>query len=121
MPPTLRGHGQPKERERRQANDHRRGSARKRGYSSRWDKASALHRRDHPLCGYCLLGDRVTVATLTDHLYPHRQFDGVFWRKEWWVSSCDGCHNSFKQSIEAKGKHAIDDLARRLGLPVLCQ
>lgn len=119
MPPTLRGPGQPTRQEAKRESDKRRGSARDRGYDSRWDKASASHRRAHPLCEYCGLVDQVTAATLIDHLYPHRQYDGVFWRKEWWVSSCDDCHNGYKQALERRGRLALDDLARRLGRPVL--
>lgn len=61
----------------------------------------------------------MTAARLTDHFYPHRQFDGVFWRKEWWVSACGECHNGMKQRVERAGKGALDALAVRLGLPVL--
>ena len=119
MPPTFRPRGGRSKRERDQASDERRGSASERGYDHRWSKASASHRRSHPLCGYCALEGRITAATLVDHLYPHRVFDGVFWKREWWVSSCDDCHNGFKQRIERAGKASIDALARRLSLPVL--
>jgi 5-methylcytosine-specific restriction protein A len=66
---------------------------------------------------YCQLDGRLSPATLTDHLYPHRVFEGVFWISRWWVSSCGPCHNGFKQAIERRGRSAIDALADRLGLP----
>ncbi|MGQ2989507.1 MAG: hypothetical protein ACT6RD_03400 [Brevundimonas sp.] len=99
--------------------DQRRGSARERGYSRAWDLASKGHVRNDPLCRYCLLIGEYRAATLTDHLYPHRRFEGVFWIKTYWISSCDDCHVGFKQRIERKGKAALDALAIRLGLPPL--
>lgn len=77
------------------------------------------HLGGHPLCAYCELEGRVAAATLVDHLYPHRRFQGVFWMRQWWVSACADCHDGFKQRVERAGKAAIDALARRLGLPVL--
>lgn len=99
--------------------DQRRGSARERGYSRAWDLASKGHVRNDPLCRYCLLIGEHRAATLTDHLYPHRRFEGVFWIKTYWISCCDDCHVVFKQRIERKGKAALDALAIRLGLPPL--
>lgn len=98
--------------------ERKRGSARERGYSSAWDKAAKGHLRNCPLCRYCELHDRVTAAVLVDHLYPHEGDMVLFWRREWWVSSCDDCHNGFKQRLERQGKYALDGLARDLGLPV---
>jgi 5-methylcytosine-specific restriction protein A len=102
------------------ATELQRGSARERGYTTGWDKASKAHLQAHPLCDYHLLSDgRSVAATLTDHLYPHRQYEGVFWSRQWWVSCCAECHSSFKQAVERQGKGALDALARRLGREVL--
>lgn len=115
---------QPRQVREREA-DQRRGSARSRGYDSRWDKASASHRREHPLCAYCEAGvfgpARVKPADLTDHLYPHRQFEGVFWLKALWVSCCHECHSGPKQALERQGRAALDRLARQLGRPALAE
>jgi 5-methylcytosine-specific restriction endonuclease McrA len=119
MPPVFRARGGQTKREREKEHDAVRGSASQRGYDHRWSKASASHLRDNPLCAYCQLDDRITGATLTDHLYPHKQFEGVFWKREWWVASCAPCHNGMKQTAERRGKAAIDRLAARLGLPIL--
>lgn len=119
MPPTHRPAGNLSRREANKVSDVRRGSARDRGYTSRWDAASRGHRHHHPLCTYCALVDEVKAADLTDHLYPHRGDQDVFWNRAYWVSSCNDCHNGFKQSIERKGRPALDNLASRLGLPPL--
>jgi 5-methylcytosine-specific restriction endonuclease McrA len=114
-PATFRPRGAPS----KQQIDLDRGSARERGYDRTWSAASIDHRRRHPLCAYCELRGRVTAATLVDHLYPHRVYAGVFWNREWWVSSCAPCHSGFKQALERRGRRALDDLADRLGRPRL--
>ena len=118
MPSSLR---RQKQRERKSRADRYRGSARERGYTPAWDKASKAHLREHPLCRYCELDGRVTAAQCVDHLYPHRGDTKLFWLKVLWVSSCNDCHTGFKQSIERQGMAAIDALARRLGLPTLSE
>ena len=115
MPPTHRPRGGRQKRE----HDHDRGSSAKRGYDSKWRRARLAYLRDHPLCTYCEAEGMVTAATLIDHLYPHRWFEGIFWVRHWWVSCCDACHNGMKARIEAQGRAAIDALARRIGRPVM--
>ena len=119
MPRTFRPRGAPTRREVNQESDARRGSAASRGYDGRWAKASRTFLSRNPLCAYCALRGFVTAAACTDHLYPHRWpiYEGVFWRTEWWVASCNECHSGFKQGVERQGSHALDALARRLGRP----
>jgi 5-methylcytosine-specific restriction protein A len=123
LPATFRPHGQPTRQETNRQADQRRGSARERGYSPAWDKASRGHLARDPLCRYCAIGAFgracVAEATVVDHLYPQRQFPGVFWRTEFWVSACVACHSGPKQAVERQGKPALDALARRLGLDPL--
>jgi len=119
MPRTFRPRGAATRAEVTKAADARRGSAYSRGYNSRWAKASRTFLSRNPLCAYCALRGFVTAASCTDHLYPHRwpQYEGCFWRTEWWVASCDHCHSGFKQSVERQGPDALDDLASRLRRP----
>lgn len=124
MPPTFRTARQQEARRAQAVEvDRHRGSARERGYTTSWDKASRAHLAEHPFCGYCEAGAlgpvRVSPANLVDHLYPQRAYPGVFWRRAWWVSCCADCHNGPKQSLERAGRAALDDLARRLGLEPL--
>lgn len=122
-PPTFRPPSSPTRREVNREADTRRGSARDRGYSGAWDKASKGHLRSRPFCQYCEAGAFGEVCTaaaeVTDHLYPQRAYPGVFWRKEWWVSACSACHDGGKQRAEREGREALDALARLLGRPVL--
>lgn len=120
MPAPFRANGvRPRAEVRREA-DQRRGSARARGYTTAWDKASAGHLRNNPLCKYCDLGawgdaPRVTAATLVDHLIPHNGDQAIFWNKRDWVSSCAPCHNGPKQRTERRGLAALEALAARIG------
>lgn len=118
-PPTFRPRGQRDKRERERENDKARGSARERGYSAAWDKASKGHLRNHPLCRYCDLKGLLMPADRVDHLYPQRAYPGVFWNKAYWISSCQPCHDGEKQATERRGKVALDALASTLGLPAL--
>lgn len=123
-PPLFRPHGRATRAEQNREADGRRGSARQRGYTGRWDKASKTFIARHPLCRYCEVGAygpaRVAPASLTDHLYPHRTFDGVFWLTRLWVPCCTDCHAA-KQATERKGRAALDALARRIGWPTLAE
>lgn len=122
-PAMYRPHGQRSRQEVSREADQRRGSARERGYSSKWDKASKTFLRAHPFCAYCEAGafgqPCVSASELTDHLYPHRAYDGVFWRTGWWVASCRICHDVGKQAAELAGRSALDTLARLLGREVM--
>ena len=115
MPPTFRPHGvSAAERERQY--DRERGSSHDRLYDARWARASNAHRHAHPLCVYCELDGRVVVATLVDHIWPHRGDRTLFWRREFWVSSCTQCHSGMKQAVERQGWAALLALAARLGI-----
>lgn len=122
MPPLHRRSGARSRREANRQYDAQRGSARERGYDARWDKASAQHRREHPFCRYCEVGafgePRVSATTCTDHLYPHRGDDVLFWATQWWVASCDDCHAGPKQAAERRGRADLDRLASLLDLPI---
>jgi 5-methylcytosine-specific restriction enzyme A len=114
-PTYFRPRGAPERAAVERAADERRGSARARGYTGRWDKARRTFLAAHPLCEYCAVDDRPEPATLVDHLYPHRTYPGTFWRTDLWVACCAGCHAGMKQSVETRGRAALDTLATRLG------
>lgn len=74
--------------------DHaRRGSARERGYSAAWDRASKSFLAHNPLCrdpfGLHPMG---RMATLTDHIVPHRGDRARFWDTTNWQPLCGECH-----------------------------
>lgn len=115
MPPSYRPYGQDRDGAPRE--QRARGHSGKRLYGAAWRKARSAWLAEHPLCRYCELEGRVTLASVVDHLYPHNGNAAIFWRSEHWVSSCAECHSGFKQSLEAQGRAALDRLAQRLNLP----
>jgi 5-methylcytosine-specific restriction protein A len=73
--------------------DARRGSARKRGYTSAWDKAREAYLRKHPMCRrHQELGVYV-AATVVDHIVPHKGDMAKFWDTTNWQPLCKTCHD----------------------------
>lgn len=68
-------------------------SARKRGYDTRWDKASRGFRKKHPLCAECLRQWRLSPSEVVDHVVPHRGDWAKFWDSANWQPLCERCHN----------------------------
>lgn len=73
--------------------ERQRGGARARGYNNEWDKARTLYLRDHPLCVACMRENRLTAATVVDHIVPHRGDRGLFWDRSNWQALCKACHD----------------------------
>ncbi len=52
----------------------------------------------------CLDMDRITPATVVDHIIPHYGDRQLFWDNiNNWQSLCVTCHNKYKQSEERGG------------------
>jgi 5-methylcytosine-specific restriction protein A len=83
-----------------------RGSARARGYTTRWDKARLTHLRQHPLCVMCMGKGMVVAATVVDHIIPHRGDQKLFWDISNWQSLCKPHHDSAKQAEDLRGYSA---------------
>ena len=112
-PPTFRPKGARSKQQARVDYDHRRGSARERGYGVRWDKASAGFKRSHPLCLGCQAVGWIKATTTTDHVIPHRGDMAMFWDSTKWQPACDWHHSVVKQKLETmyeQGKAKVDDL-----------
>ena len=74
-------------------------------YGRRWRKASKQFLTEHPLCVYCERDGRTTVATVCDHIVPHKGDPVLFW--DWennWQQLCKFCHDSIKKSEEMSGR-----------------
>nr|WP_142112076.1 HNH endonuclease signature motif containing protein [Bosea sp. AK1] len=80
--------------------DERRGSARDRGYSARWDRASLAFKAQHPLCVGCEARGRTVPAEIVDHIVPHRGDQGLFWDVGNWQSCCRICRDRVKARLE---------------------
>lgn len=112
-PPLHRPAGQRTKRERKAEADQRRGSARDRGYTSRWDSAALAFRREHALCLGCQAVGKIAAADVVDHVEPHKGDMFKFWNRAMWQSACRWHHDTVKQQLEAmyaNGSITIHDL-----------
>lgn len=91
----------------RKAYEVRRGSARDRGYTSRWDKAAVTYKRDNPLCIGCEAVDRVELAKVVDHIIPHKGDQSLFWDKANWQPCCAMHHDIVKQYLERQFEQGL--------------
>lgn len=65
-------------------------------YDHRWRRAAKLFLMEHPLCQCheCKAGElQVTVATVVDHIVPHRGNRALFWDRSNWQSMAKPCHD----------------------------
>lgn len=75
-------------------------TAAQRGYDYRWQKYRAGFLRANPLCVMCHKEGRVTVATVVDHIQPHKGDMELFWDVDNHQALCTYHHSSVKQRIE---------------------
>lgn len=73
-----------------------------RGYGYKWQQARDGYLRLHPLCVMCRADGLVTLATVVDHIEPHRGDQRLFWDSENWQSLCATHHSGEKQRQEAE-------------------
>lgn len=59
----------------------------------KWKKARLSWLRRNPLCAECMKDNRVTQATVVDHITPHKGNMKLFWDRTSWQSLCIECHN----------------------------
>lgn len=111
----IKSHSSARRRQTNKEYETRRGSARDRGYSTRWDKFARVWLVRNPLCVYCAAQGRVTAAELVDHIVPHASGAAPFWPDEHtdphahFASCCRACHDGPKQSAErAAVRRGID-------------
>jgi 5-methylcytosine-specific restriction enzyme A len=75
-----------------------------RGYGGKWRAARAGYLLKHPFCVRCARLDKVGLATVVDHIIPHRGDRVLFWDSTNWQSLCADHHNGAKQSDEKTGQ-----------------
>ena len=71
-------------------------------HTARWRKIRDHQLRQYPLCEMCEKQGRATMATVADHVEPHRGDDEIFWYGEL-QSLCASCHSARKQMQEIHG------------------
>ena len=77
-----------------------------RGYGSRWQKARAtfLSRPENVLCRMCSERGLMVLATVVDHVIPHRGDQALFWDTSNWQPLCRRCHDGRKQADERRAQ-----------------
>lgn len=68
-----------------------------------WHKIRAAQLRDNPLCAYCINQGLTTLATICDHIKPHKGNINLFTDRNNLQSLCKLCHDKTKAQIERKG------------------
>lgn len=70
--------------------------------TARWRRRRAHQLLVEPLCRMCAEQGRATVATVADHVEPHKGDYELFWRGKL-QSLCAQCHSRSKQLQETRG------------------
>lgn len=102
MPGTFRAPHQRSRDEQRRDHDRRRDRDephRKWQKTYRWQKLRAKQLHDEPLCRMCEAEGAVTIATVCDHIEPHRGDEAKFWAGPF-QSLCSTHHSREKQREE---------------------
>ena len=68
--------------------DDKRGSSAKRGYGARWRKYRLWFLTKHPVCAVC-----GRLATVVDHIVPHKGNMDLFWDSSNHQPLCKRCHD----------------------------
>ena len=76
------------------SSDAQRGGAAARGYDARWQEARRQYLQRHPLCVECLRENKITPATVVDHIVPHRGDQKLFWDQSNWQPLCKAHHDA---------------------------
>lgn len=79
-------------------------TAHDRGYNYRWQKARKEFLANNPLCAFCARDGEITIASVVDHIEPHRGNQDLFWSPDNWQPLCKPHHDSEKQKMENGGK-----------------
>lgn len=82
-----------------------------RGYGYAWQQARERFLRLHPLCVMCEAEGRVVLASVVDHIRPHRGDMAIFWDElNNWQALCKPCHDGAKQRMESQGRGRSETL-----------
>jgi 5-methylcytosine-specific restriction endonuclease McrA len=71
--------------------------------SADWKRLRLNQLQSNPLCAYCLAIGRVSIATIADHIEPHKGNKALFYSSDNLQSLCKHCHDSVKQQQEKSG------------------
>ena len=69
----------------------------------RWRRRSRAFLALNPMCRMCEEIGKVTLATVVDHIRPHRGDESLFFDESNWQGLCPSCHSGAKREIERSG------------------
>ena len=75
------------------SNDNQRLNSSQRGYDYRWRKVRQRYLNSHPFCVKCMEQGRYTLATVVDHIKPHRGDERLLWDENNFQALCKACHD----------------------------
>ena len=67
--------------------------ASERGYGSKWQRERRKFLDSNPFCVKCYEEGHITMATVVDHIKPHRGDQKLFWDRGNWQARCKRCHD----------------------------
>lgn len=67
----------------------------------KWQKRRAAYLTRNPLCVFCEAEGRATIATVVDHIIPHKGDVSLFWEEVNFQSLCKPHHDVTKRAQEA--------------------
>lgn len=59
----------------------------------RWKRLRLQYLDTHPMCCMCGAAGVYRMATVVDHIAPHKGCDKLFWDQNNWQPLCERCHN----------------------------
>ena len=71
----------------------RRAHAAERGYGAKWQRERRKFLESNPFCVKCYEEGHITMATVVDHIVPHRGDQKLFWDRGNWQPLCEHHHN----------------------------
>lgn len=64
-----------------------------RGYGAKWQRERRKFLEGNPFCVKCYEEGHITMATVVDHIKPHRGDQKLFWDRSNWQPLCEHHHN----------------------------
>ena len=68
--------------------------------TGRWKRLRMRYLAEHPLCAFCEAEGRTTLATVVDHITPHKGDEALFWDEGNLQGLCRPHHDSTKKVME---------------------
>lgn len=68
-------------------------SAAARGYTSKWQRERLIFLAQNPVCVQCLREGKTVIATVVDHIQPHKGDYRLMWDSSNWQALCKMHHD----------------------------